>query len=83
MLSFLGGLLSGILSFLVSFLPDSPVQSWITGLEALQLGLGWLNWFCPVWELMVFFAAWLALLAAWVGLRMALGKTMDIVGKLV
>lgn len=83
LISFISGLINGILGFLGSFLPDSPIQDWIAGTESLQTALGWLNWVVPVQELIVIFLAWIALLVAWCGVRLALGKTVGIGKSLV
>lgn len=83
MITFLAGLLKGILGWLAGVLPDSPIAGWITGLDSLQLGLSWLNWFFPLGDCLVLFALYLGLLLVWAGVRMALGKGMDIAGKLI
>lgn len=83
MLSFLAGLVNGFLQVLTTFLPDSPFQGWIQSSDAVVTGLGWLNWFFPLGDCIVIFGAYLALLLGFVGLRLALGKSFDLVGKLV
>lgn len=83
MLGFLASLVSGILNVLNSFLPDSPLQGWIESSDAVVTGLGWLNWFFPLSECLTIFAAYCALLLVVVGVRLALGKSFDLVGKLV
>ena len=83
MLSFLATLVSGFLGLLTSFLPDSPFQGWIQSSDAVVTGLGCLNWFFPLSDCLVIFGAYLALLVAFIGLRLALGKSFDLVGKLV
>ena len=74
MLNFLVGLLKGLASFLNSVLPDSPFSDFVTSVDALQLGLGWLNWFFPVGDCLLLFAAWLALLLVWAAVDFALSK---------
>ena len=83
MLSFLADLISGLLGFLNSFLPDSPFRDFLTSTESLQLGLGWLNWFVPIGQMLTFFALYLGLLVVWVGVRIAIGKTTQIAGDLL
>lgn len=83
MLSFLGELLQGILGFLGSFLPDSPVQDWIDSVEMLQQGLAWLNWIFPVGDCLAFFVLFLGLLVVWAAVRFAVGKATGIADKLV
>lgn len=83
MLGFLADLLGGVLGFLQRFLPDSPFQSIIEGTDSLRLGLGWLNWVLPVGDCLAIAALWLAALVVWIGVRLALGKTMDMAGRLV
>ena len=83
MLSFLSTLISGILGFLNNFLPDSPFRDFLTSTESLQLGLGWLNWFVPIGQMLTFFVLYLGLLVVWVGVRIAIGKTTKIAGDLL
>lgn len=70
MLSFLSGLLHGIVTFLTSFLPDSPLRAFGDVLEGAELGLGWLNWFVPVGAMLTVFLAWLAALLVWAGVQL-------------
>lgn len=87
MLDFLGQLFSSIFGFLADHLPDSPVQQWIagfaTGGDELHMGLGYLNWVCPVGDLIGILTAYIALLAIWIAVRAILGKTEGIAGKLI
>lgn len=83
MLAFLSGLVSGILNVLNTFLPNSPVQGWVQSSNAVATGLGWLNWFFPLSDCILIFTAYLAVLVTFVIVRMALGKSFDLVGKLV
>lgn len=71
MLAFLGGLLHGIISFLATFLPDSPLRAFGDALGGAEMGLGWLNWLVPVGPMLAVFLAWLAALLVWAGVRLA------------
>lgn len=75
MLSFLASLIQGVVGFLVSFLPDSPLRAFGDVLEGVSLGLGWLNWLVPVGPMLAVLTAWLAALLVWYGVRMALRKS--------
>ena len=83
MLSFLTDFIAGVLGLLNSFLPDSPFQDFIQSTTSLQLGLGWLNWFVPIGDMLTFFGLYLGLLVVWVGVRIAIGKTTQIAGDLI
>lgn len=74
MLSFLSGLLHGVIGFLCEFLPDSPLRAFGDVLEGASLGLGWLNWVIPIGAMLAVFTAWLAALVAWYGVRLVLAK---------
>ena len=83
MLSFLTGLISGICTFLNNVLPDSPFQGVVEGAQGMQLGLGWLNWFVPVGDLILIFGGWLAVLLIWAAVDFALTKGEGVIGKVV
>lgn len=48
---------------LTNILPKSPFASFIDSAQEWP-GLAWLNWVCPVGELIQIFGAWLACVAA-------------------
>lgn len=83
MLSFLAGLLHGILGFLSGVLPDSPFLDLMSGLDTLQLGLGFLNWVVPVGDCLLIFGLWLTAAIVWASVDFALGKSTDVVDGLV
>lgn len=70
MLSFLVGLLHGIFDVLNSLLPSSPFASLAGSLEGASMGLGWLNWFVPVGDMLTLFGLWLVALLGWYVARM-------------
>ena len=55
-----------IKSGLASILPLSPFTPYIDMLQDLP-ALGWLNWFVPVREILVIFAAWLVAVGLFYG----------------
>lgn len=79
MLSFLAGLLRGILGFLSGVLPNSPFQDVISGIDNLQLGLGWLNWVMPVGDCLLIFGLWLTAALVWAAVDFALNKATGVV----
>ena len=83
MLDFLATLFGGIFGFLNDHLPNSPFQQWVSGASVLHDGLGYLNFFVPVGDLIGIFLAYVALLAIWIAVRAILGKTEGIAGKLI
>lgn len=83
MLSWLTGFLHGILSFLNSFLPGDPFSEWIQTNESLSVGLGWLNFFVPISDFVLIFAAYLAVLLLFAGVRFATTKAGNITGQFI
>lgn len=83
MLSWLSGLLRGILGFLNGLLPDSPFADALTGLDGLQQGMGWLNWFCPVGDCLAIFGLWLAAALVWAAVDFALQKATGVTSGLI
>ena len=79
MLSFLSTLLSGILGFLNSVLPDSPFADVLQGAQDLQTGLAWLNWLVPIGDLLGIFVAYLAVLLLWAAADYVLSKANGVV----
>lgn len=75
----LANLVMGVLGFFNTVLPDDPFAAWIAGAESLSLGMGYLNWFVPIGDLLAIFAAYLALLLVWAAVDFAFraaGKTV-------
>lgn len=65
MLSFLMGLVRGIVGFLVSVLPVDPLLDSLTLVDEVRTGIGWLNFFIPVGDMLGIFTIWLGLLVLW------------------
>lgn len=78
MLSFLSGLVLGILNLLNSLLPDSPLKDLETVPEAIHTGVGWLNWFLPVTSCAAFLTAVLGVLVVYVGVRFIMSKALTV-----
>lgn len=83
MMGFIADMLKGLLGFVASALPDSPVSQWIGNLDTLQVALGWLNWVFPLGTCVGLLALYLGLLLAWAGVRFLLGKPLSTAEKLV
>lgn len=83
MLSFLSGLLSGILNLLGTLLPDSPFKDMAEVPESINTGIGWLNWFFPVGDCMLMMGLALTACVAYVAVRFVMGKALTVTGKLV
>lgn len=83
MLSWISSLLSGILGFFNSVLPDSPFADVLQGSEDLQTGLAWLNWLMPIGDMLGIFLAYLAVLLVWAAVDFALSKAEGSVFSLV
>lgn len=77
MLSFLFGLISGVLSLLTNFLPDSPLRGVIDALYTWDTALGWLNWVVPVGQMLAVFTLWLAALVTYTVVSYALDLVFD------
>lgn len=78
MLSFLVSLLHGVFSFLAGFLPDSPLAGVVDTLDGADVGLGWLNWFVPVGDMLALLGLWLAALLVWVAVTSGLRTVRDV-----
>lgn len=52
------GVAQGLIDGIVSVLPKSPFSGVIAGLEGVQEGLGWLNYFFPVGDVLTLLTAW-------------------------
>lgn len=76
MFSLVVSALTGAISFLVSFLPLSPFQD-LSVPDTLDTALGWLNWFCPMTDLMAVFTAWLVCMGVWATVRLILDTVID------
>lgn len=83
MLDFLLGLVNGLVAFLNGVLPNSPLSGFVTGVDTLRMGLGWLNWFFPVGDCLVLFGAWIGLLLVFTAVQFLLGKGLSIIGKVI
>lgn len=74
MISMIVGMITGIVGWLNGILPNSPFQDLLTGNNAILTGIGWLNWFIPVGDLLAIFGLYLAALLLWVGVDFALSS---------
>lgn len=84
MLEFLSGLLMGLGNLLNSILPNSDIQTYLVDIpQTIQTGVRWLNWVFPVANCLVFLAAELALLVAYVAVKWVMGKAITTTEKLV
>lgn len=83
MIGLVVGLIQGVLGFLNSVLPTSPFQGMLTGLDSLQLGLGWLNWVVPVGDMALIFGLWLTALLAWAAVDWAMSSAVRLTGSAV
>lgn len=83
MLKFIDTLLAGVCSFLATVLPDSPFASLMQPIEAVGLGLSWLNWFFPVGDCLTMMLVWLGLLIIWAAADFTFGNILNVVKKLV
>lgn len=81
MLSAIAGLLSTVFGWLGSLLPTSPLRDYAVAADNLRLGLAWLNWLLPISEMLVMLALWVAALAAFTAVKIALGVTSSVGGK--
>lgn len=85
MISAILGLVHGFLGWLAGVLPDSPFASLLAGTESIATGIGWLNWFIPVSDLLVIFGLYLAALLVWAAIdflaKRALKTVTGVVGK--
>lgn len=84
MLEFLSTLLMGLGNLLNSILPNSDIQTYLVDIpQTIQTGVRWLNWAFPVAQCLVFLAAELALLVAYVSVKWVMSKAITTTEKLV
>lgn len=83
LLGFLSGLLGGLLDFLTGFLPASPFADVITGMGSLGQGIGWLNWFLPVGDLLAIFGLWIAAALVWAVVDFIVRKAQGVISGLI
>lgn len=77
MISAILGLLTGIVGWLVSHLPESPFTNLAFGdIGGLTLGtmLGWVNWLIPMQDMLALFMLWLVACVAFVAARWLINK---------
>lgn len=78
MLQMLSGLVSALVGFLSSVLPDSPFLDIVSGIpDSLRYGLGWLNWLVPFGPMGVLFGVWLAAVLVWRTVRFITTRLLD------
>lgn len=79
MLSFLVLLTTAVVNFLLSFLPASPIQAFVTDVtvSSFATALGWLNWFVPVSNMLALMSVWLAAIVTYRAVKFALDNTVD------
>lgn len=75
--------LSGLFGFVGGLLPTSPFAEWAAISENLRMGLGWLNWFCPIGTFSQMLVAWIALAAAVTALKMFLNAGGNVAEKVL
>ena len=78
MLDLIFNLVSGALNFLSGLLPDSPFEGILDGLQLASTALGWLNWGFPVGECLAAMAAWLAICAAIIAVKITYKKATGV-----
>lgn len=83
MLDFVAGLVGGLVRLLSSVLPDSPFASFADSIDTLRTGLGWLNFFVPVGDMMLIFGAWLAALLVWAAMHFVLTRALGTAQRLI
>ena len=71
MLAWFQELLAKFGSLLMMVLPTSPLKPLYTNWEVPE-GVAWLNWFVPVHDIVVMFAAWVAAYAVYLLYRIIL-----------
>ena len=76
MISAIVGLISGVVGWLASVLPDSPFAGILEGAQGLQTGLAWLNWLVPIGQFGAVFAAYLTVLLIWTAIDAALNNSI-------
>lgn len=80
MIDFIVNLIGLFASFLDALLPDSPFAGLIETLQLMHTGLGWLNWMCPINQMLALFAAWLTACIAAVVARILWLKAQGAIG---
>lgn len=76
-------LLGTIFGWLGDLLPTSPLSGYAVVTEQMTLGLRWLNWVLPLSEMLLMLVAWMAALLAVTAVKVALGVTGSVGGKVV
>lgn len=72
-----------IFGWISSFLPENPFIGVVEILDDMRLGIGWLNWFVPLGEMLSLMALWLAAIAAVLTVKIAINATTSIASKVV
>jgi hypothetical protein len=62
--------LGALIGFFLNLLPDSPFQQ--QQFEGLEMLFGYVNWFVPVGDIIVFMGVYLSAVAVWYGVRWVL-----------
>jgi hypothetical protein len=60
----LNDFLTGIIQSILKLFPQSPFKAYIGSLASWQ-GLGWLNWFIPVSDILAVCSVWLVAIGAY------------------
>lgn len=81
MLDALLGLVGTLFGWLDALLPTSPFADGIAVIDSMRLGLGWLNWFMPLDQMLLMLTLWIAACLAVTAVRVALDVTSNVAGK--
>lgn len=83
MLDGLMQIFSTIFGFVGGLLPTSPFAEWAVVSDNIRLGLGWLNWFCPIAQMLAMLLVWIGCAVAVTALRMWLNAGGNVAKKVM
>lgn len=77
------GFFGMIFGWISNFFPENPFIGVVEILDDMRLGIGWLNWFVPLGEMLTLMSIWLAAIAAVIAVKIAINATASIASKVV
>lgn len=72
-----------LFGWVANLLPSSPFAEWVQISENMRMGLGWLNWFCPIADMVQMLLVWIGLAVAVTALKMFLNAGGNVAEKVL
>lgn len=75
-------LVAGLTQFLLAVLPDSPISTWLSGVNlqasSIATGLGWLNWLVDINAMKIVMGLWLVAMLAYLVARFGISMSNNL-----